>query len=140
MRKEQIIENQVFGCKKADSMIFKHTGNWAYRPALFYSCNLVNAVSTAMNIESSLYVWNEEKEEWDIVIDIDSVWCIGDEEDENGDIAIQNINYDIKNAGFDTTFEELRKKKGRIIRSAYQGWRREDIPEGAYELAPGLFI
>lgn len=139
-RKIQKIEEPVFGQKRANSMIFKISGNWAFRPTMFYSTSLANAMTTANNIEASLYVWNEEAQEWRTVIDRDCVWEIGDEFDDDGDLALQKLDYYLKNAGFDITFEELQKKKGRIIRSAYQDWRREDVPKGAYELVPGVFI
>lgn len=139
-RKIQKIEGPVFGQKRENSMIFKISGNWAYRPTMFYSTRLENAKATADNIEASLYVWNEETKEWMIVIDRDLVWEIGDESDENGDLALQNLDYDLRKAGFDISFEKLCKRKGRIIESAYQEWRREDIPKGAYELVPGIFI
>lgn len=138
--KIQKIEGPVYGCKRANSMIFKHSGNWAYRPSMFYSTSLANAMATADNIESDLFVWNQEKSEWMLVIDQESVWEIGNEFDEEGDLALQNLNRNLKEAGFEITYEELKKKRGRIIESAYQGWQREDIPEGAYELVPGIFI
>lgn len=139
-RKVQRIEGHIYGQKRSNSRIFKISGNWAYKPTMFYSSSLPNAKATADNIESSLYVWNEAEEKWMIAIDRDCVWEIGSEFDEDGDIALQNINSDLKKAGFDITYEELRKKRGQIIESAYQEWQREDIPAGAYELVPGIFI
>lgn len=140
MRKKVRIEGPVYGTKKDNSMIFKISGNWAYRPTMFYSTSLANAKATADNIEASLYKWSEKKQKWMIVIDRDSVWEIGDESDENGDLALQSLDFDLREAGFDITFEKLRKKKGRIIKSAYKEWERENIPKGAYELVPGVFI
>ena len=142
MRRKNIqrIEGPIFGKKRENSMIFKISGSWAYRPTMFYSTSLENAKATADNIEASLYVWNGDAQEWMIVIERDFVWEIGDESDEYGDLALQNLDYDLKAAGFDITFEELNKKRGRIIESAYQEWRREDIPKGAFELVPGIFV
>ena len=58
-RKVQRIEGHIYGQKRSNSRIFKISGNWAYKPTMFYSSSLPNAKATADNIESSLYVWNE---------------------------------------------------------------------------------
>lgn len=120
---------KIMGRNTKNSKLFRHTGNWAYKPSMFFCTNIKDAVKTAMNIEASLYEYNESKGEWMEVFDID-YFCEYDEySKEIIDINLEVLGY--KHSIF---------KGGNILRSAYVGWSREDIPDGAYELAPGLFI
>lgn len=48
-------------------MKYQLEGNWYYAPVIFEEDDIVIALSTSLNIEGDIMVWNEETKEWDIL-------------------------------------------------------------------------
>lgn len=119
----------IVGENTENAKLFQHTGNWAYRPQLFFCERIEDAVASARNLEASLYQFNEKTGKWDVVYEIE--WFIEWDEDSR-----DLLNSCLKKLGYDRSIF----KDGEVNESFYRGWERSDIPKGAYEIVPGVFI
>ena len=120
---------KVYGRNTKNARIYKHSGNWANKPLMFFAADPQKAVSTALNIDASLSVWNEKNAEWDEIFDIEWLYEADEDAKEIIEEGLERIGLTRKNLVLKGVYE-----------FAYRGYEMEDIPEGAIHLANGIYF
>ena len=113
---------KVYGRNTKNARIYKHSGNWANKPLMFFAADPQKAVSTVLNIDASLSVWNE-------VFDIEWLYEADEDTEEFIEEGLEKIGLTRKNLVLKD-----------VYKFAYRGYEIEDIPEGAIHLANGIYF